>query len=109
MFHIAVPALSERRDDIPLLVDHFVKQMSARHGKAVTRVSPAAREALMRHPWPGNVRELEHTIERAVLLTEGAEIETVFLPEPEDEDDPTEMGLSGRTLPRAPARRGARP
>jgi two-component system response regulator PilR (NtrC family) len=64
-----VPSLRERRDDIPILAEHFVKRFSARSGKTV-ELSETALRALEERPWKGNVRELEHTIERAVALTQ---------------------------------------
>jgi DNA-binding NtrC family response regulator len=65
---LPMPPLRERREDIPLLVDHFVKRHATRAGKRVDRVAPDAMAALTELPWPGNVRELENTIERAVVL-----------------------------------------
>lgn len=71
---IHVPPLRERREDIPLLVDHFVKKFSARSGKSIG-ISPDAVDSLSSRSWNGNVRELEHTIERAVALTpDGREV-----------------------------------
>ena len=71
---IRVPALRERREDIPLLAEHFIGKFSARSGKSVS-VSADALGALAERPWKGNVRELEHTIERLVALTpDGEEI-----------------------------------
>lgn len=67
-----VPPLRERRDDIPLLADHFVKKFSTRSGKKVS-LSDKALEMLEGRAWQGNVRELEHTIERAVALTHDGE------------------------------------
>ncbi|MEW6325265.1 MAG: sigma 54-interacting transcriptional regulator [Nitrospirota bacterium] len=65
---ITVPPLRERKEDIPLLVGHFVERFNREHGKSVT-VSPAAMAVLAAYHWPGNVRELEHCLERLVLLT----------------------------------------
>jgi DNA-binding NtrC family response regulator len=65
---VAMPSLRERREDIPLLVDHFVKRHATRAGKRIDGVAPDAMAALTELPWPGNVRELENTIERAVVL-----------------------------------------
>jgi DNA-binding NtrC family response regulator len=64
----AMPALRERREDIPLLVEHFVKRHATRAGKRIDGVAPDAMAMLTDLPWPGNVRELENTIERAVVL-----------------------------------------
>jgi len=72
---LTLPPLRERREDIPLLVEHFLQQYSNRHQQAAKRVSATAMRVLLEAPWPGNVRELEHAIERAVLLTPGAEIQ----------------------------------
>ena len=66
---IDLPALRERREDIPGLVDHFLHKHALRTGKQVEGVTPDALSALMAHEWPGNVRELENTIERAVVLS----------------------------------------
>jgi transcriptional regulator with GAF, ATPase, and Fis domain len=68
---IEIPPLRERRDDIPILVDHFVEKHRQRTGKRVDRVEDAVTQALQKYDWPGNVRELENTIERAVVLSTG--------------------------------------
>ncbi len=66
---IRVPPLRERRDDIPLLAESFVKKFALQNSSKVTGISPEAMAVLMAHPWPGNVRELEGVIERAVILS----------------------------------------
>ena len=71
---LAMPPLRERREDIPLLVSHFLTQYSQRSGQPAKLISPAVLQQLMDAPWPGNIRELEHTIERAVVLSPGTEI-----------------------------------
>lgn len=68
VFHIELPPLRERREDIPLLVDHFVRKFSHEMNKRVTRVSPAAMSLLQQQPWPGNIRELENAVERAMVV-----------------------------------------
>ena len=68
---IQIPALRERRDDIPVLVDHFVQKHRQRTGKRIDRIEDEVVQALQRYDWPGNVRELENTIERAVVLATG--------------------------------------
>ena len=68
---IHLPPLRERRDDIPLLAGHFLKQFAARYRRPVTGFSPDGMRALLGYSWPGNVRELAHAIERATLLAEG--------------------------------------
>ena len=66
---IEMPPLRDRRDDIPLLVQHFVARFAERTGKSIEGVDDKAMTELSRYEWPGNVRELENTIERAVVLT----------------------------------------
>jgi DNA-binding NtrC family response regulator len=66
---IEIPPLRERREDIPLLIEHFVEKHRQRTGKRIDRVDAEVIAALERYDWPGNVRELENTIERAVVLT----------------------------------------
>jgi DNA-binding NtrC family response regulator len=68
---IAIPPLRERREDIPVLVDHFVDKHRQRTGKRIDGVDSGVVAALQRYDWPGNVRELENTIERAVVLATG--------------------------------------
>src|SRR6185503_4398177 len=68
---IHIPPLRERREDIPALVEHFVKKHARRTGRRVERIEPAALSALQQYDWPGNVRELENTVERAVVLSQG--------------------------------------
>jgi two-component system response regulator AtoC len=65
---IEMPALRERREDIPMLVDHFVRRFAERSGKTIEGVDEKAMAELTRYEWPGNVRELENTMERAVVL-----------------------------------------
>jgi Nif-specific regulatory protein len=72
---VRVPPLRERREDIPVFVDHFIKKFNREFGKEVTGVTPKALKALMRYPWPGNVRELKNVLERAVLLAKGSRID----------------------------------
>jgi len=68
VFRIELPPLRERREDIPLLVDHFVRKFSQAMNKRITRVSPAAMNQLQQQPWLGNVRELENAVERAMVV-----------------------------------------
>ncbi len=72
---IAIPPLRERREDVPLLVEHFVRKHAQRAGRRIDRLEPEALAALQAYDWPGNVRELENTIERAVVLSRSAVIE----------------------------------
>ena len=66
---IQLPSLRDRPEDIPLLVDHFLRKYATENEKSVPRISPEVIDHLVRHPWPGNVRELENVIERAVALS----------------------------------------
>jgi len=79
---LEVPALSERRGDIPLLVDHFVRRYAEENHRPVPRVPRTVVERLSAYAWPGNVRQLQHTIERAVILARDGE--TLDIPLPED-------------------------
>jgi DNA-binding NtrC family response regulator len=71
---IHLPALRERREDIPLLANHFLRAYAQRYRKTLTGFDAAAMQALNEHMWPGNVRELDHAIERAVLLAQGNQV-----------------------------------
>jgi transcriptional regulator with GAF, ATPase, and Fis domain len=71
---ITAPPLRARREDIPLLVDHFVRKHAQRAGKRIDGLEPGVLEALQSAEWPGNVRELENTVERAVVLAPGSRI-----------------------------------
>ena len=74
VFHIELPPLRERRDDIPLLVNHFVSKFSLQMNKKINRVSPDAMNLLQQQPWIGNVRELENAVERAMVVAQEPEI-----------------------------------
>lgn len=95
-FEIALPPLRERRDDIPLLAEHFMHLHGQRYGKAKQGIASSALDRLQRYHWPGNVRELRNTLERAVILSDHALLQPLdFLlsaplpqsstPEPEDD------------------------
>ncbi len=71
---IHLPPLRERKEDIPLLAMHFLRQSAQRYRKNLTGFEPTAMKLLSEHPWPGNVRELDHSVERAVLMAEGTEV-----------------------------------
>ncbi len=89
VFPIAIPPLRERKDDIPLLVKHFVMKHGAKLGKRVETVPEKTMNALLDYSWPGNVRELENVIERAVIVSMGSQLELgEWLPKP----GITEMG-----------------
>ena len=80
VFPVQLPTLRERREDIPLLVEHFIRRMNRKTGKKVARISQAALRIFMDHPWPGNVRELENAIEHAFVLCDRDQIELSDLP-----------------------------
>jgi PAS domain S-box-containing protein len=72
VFPITVPPLNQRFEDVPILVEHFVKRFSKRLGKEINSVSPATLKAFRDYSWPGNIRELANVIERAVINTQGS-------------------------------------
>jgi len=77
VFPITVPPLRQRREDIPLLVEHFVANYANKFGKTITSISPQAMQKLQEHSWPGNVRELANVIERATIYTQGTVLNLV--------------------------------
>ncbi len=93
---IRLPPLRERRDDIPLLADHFLEGFRKEMGKGVAKISEAAMSRLLRYHWPGNVRELENVIERAVAL------ETTPTVLPERLPEALQRGSRLSRRPRAP-------
>lgn len=78
---IEVPPLRERKEDIPLLVNHFIERFNKRLQKEIKDIRPDALQALMEYPWPGNVRELENVVERTMVLTDRREIYMDELPD----------------------------
>jgi len=76
---IAIPPLRERREDIPVLAEHFIRKHARRAGKVVERIDDDGMKALLAYDWPGNVRELENTSERAVVLSSGPVVSTSSL------------------------------
>jgi two-component system response regulator AtoC len=90
---VELPPLRERREDIPPLVEHFVRKHAQRTGRAIEGVAPAALESLRSYDWPGNVRELENTIERAVVLAPGTVIDAAAISMVEPPAGPTAGGL----------------
>ena len=73
-FRIEVPPLRDRKDDIPLLVQHFVDLSSARHGKSIRNIAKQAMEMLLAYGWPGNVRELRNVIDTSVIISPGEDL-----------------------------------
>jgi len=78
---LKLPSLRERREDIPLLVDHFLQQFSKENNRPLGRFTPPAMKLLMEYHWPGNIRELENVVERAVVLSTRLEVDVDLLPE----------------------------
>jgi formate hydrogenlyase transcriptional activator len=71
VFPVRIPALRERKDDIPLLVLHFLQQFSRVNNRVIDTIPSETMEALVRYHWPGNIRELQNVIERAVIISKG--------------------------------------
>lgn len=95
VFPITLPPLRDRREDIPLLVEHFLEKYARDAGKRVTRVEARAMEAMASHGWPGNVRELENVIHRTLLVSSGLELTFDDLP-PGIGGDQVAAGETGR-------------
>ena len=100
VFPIKVPALRERKEDIPLLVRHFVKEFSCRNNRVIDTIPSDTMQALIRYHWPGNIRELQNVVERAVLISKGP-ILNVSLAElkPELNSGASPSPTSGRSAP----------
>jgi DNA-binding NtrC family response regulator len=90
--NINIPPLRERKEDIPLLIDFFLKKFNDRHKRSVKGFTREARDALIKHDYPGNVRELENIIERAIILTRGESISTEDLPIFNGKPEPVQEG-----------------
>jgi transcriptional regulator with PAS, ATPase and Fis domain len=98
VIHLNVPALRERPEDVPLLVQHFLKKAKERVGRTnIEGISRAAAQILADYQWPGNVRELENTVERAVLLCQTSQVEPKDLPQ-----RLCGLGVEKRMSPRLP-------
>ena len=94
VFAIHLPPLRERREDIPLLVDHFLRKHAASMNKPVPRPAAAALDLLLNYPWQGNVRELENAVERALVIGRGPEVQPSDFPFQLHPSEPP----AGRTL-----------
>jgi two-component system response regulator AtoC len=96
---IHIPPLRERREDIPLLIEHFVTRNNTRLRSNIVGIDSEARRLMFEYAWPGNVRELENTIERAMVLAEGDQIVVTDMPERVREtQDPVQMQLTSGEL-----------
>jgi DNA-binding NtrC family response regulator len=101
---IPLPPLRDRKEDIPLLVEHFLEKFAEENGRKGLRFTPEALRVMMKYDWPGNVRELENAVERAVVLSAGPELTPEVLPEqlsPDGSHDARALpleDLEGRSL-----------
>ena len=93
---ILLPSLRERREDIPLLVSHFLKKASLENGKKAKYVSDEAMEILMSYAWPGNIRELENAVERAVILCKSDLLEVDLFPIPVKKGHPVVLPVNAQ-------------
>jgi two-component system response regulator AtoC len=107
VLRIHVPPLRERRQDVPLLVDHFLAHFRAALGRPVRAVADDALERLVRDAWPGNVRELENVMERAVILARGDQVTLTELPSNVSHPDPGDTAEAAGDLSLRRARRAA--
>ncbi len=99
VIQVRLPPLRERREDLPLFLEHFLAKFAAELGRPVPRLSPEAERTLLAWDWPGNVRELANVVERAVTLADGDVVEPAVLP----------PDLAGRAEPAAPGEATALP
>src|SRR5712672_2952042 len=99
VFPVRVPALRERKEDIPLLVRHFVQHFARRMNKVIETIPSVAMDALCRYHWPGNVRELQNVIERAVIISTGTllELDVADLKFPKGGPSPAERVVSAKS------------
>ena len=97
---LSLPALRDRREDIPELAAHFAAELAVRHGRGRCSLSPSAMKKLLAHPWPGNVRELQHVIERAVLLAAGPvlAVDDIDIPGVDPADDESFRSAKARVV-----------
>jgi PAS domain S-box-containing protein len=93
VYPITIPPLRQRKEDIPLLVEHFANMYAKKLGKVISSISPRVMQSLQAHLWPGNVRELANVIERAVIHTQGAVLQIIDRFEPVAEEPPTAQTL----------------
>ena len=79
VFPITIPPLRDRKEDIPMLANHFIRRFARSIGKKVTSISQRALAELQAYDWPGNIRELEHTLERSMILSNGPTLKDIYL------------------------------
>ena len=82
VIHIHIPPLRERKEDLVVLAEKYLKQFARKHGKPIKGFTPEAKDRILRYPWPGNIRELRNTIERAVILSRREFIQKELIPSP---------------------------
>jgi two-component system response regulator AtoC len=97
VIEIKIPPLRERKEDIKMLTDHFIKKLSQEHNKDIKGIDREALELLIDYSWPGNVRELKNVIERSIVLTEGPNLTAADFPEKFHKEE------SGKEVPRLKA------
>jgi DNA-binding NtrC family response regulator len=102
---VRLPALRERRGDVPLLVEHFAREFAGRYGKEFAGVDRDAMAALSRHPWPGNIRELRNVVQNMVVLAESPQLTLADVPRGVRASEPADFAggegdasLAGRTM-----------
>ncbi len=96
VFPITLPPLRERKEDIPLLLQHFIRKFSVETKKNVDSISRSALERIANYSWPGNIRELQNCIERAVILCEGREIQAYHITIPDEGSDEDYIDMRGK-------------
>jgi len=94
VFPITLPPLRDRKTDIPLLVNHFVKIIGKRVGKEIHRISSSVMEELVAYDWPGNVRELKHVLERSVIISDSDSLSLYERLTPSSKQPPSNKALS---------------
>ena len=95
VFPIEVPPLRERKEDIPILVEHFMDKFNRKYGKNISFVTEEAMSQLKQYEWPGNIRELENLLERATIVSRG---ETLIIPGFESQSQKSKMPLRNNNL-----------
>jgi len=96
MVHITLPTLVERKEDLQLLQQHFVKRFAAQYAKPVRGITRRAQAVLSRYPWPGNIRELENVLGNACMMTDGEAVDLEDLPEYIRQAEPSEIVTGGK-------------
>jgi transcriptional regulator with GAF, ATPase, and Fis domain len=98
IFPIQLPPLRQRKEDIPLLANHFIRRFAKKAGRRIENFSAQALQELVGYDWPGNIREMEHFIERSILLTTGETIRHIHLPTPRQVVSPNVTPVRLKTI-----------